>query len=531
MTHEKLDVVVVGAGFAGMYLLHRLRKMGLTARVYEAGSDVGGTWYWNRYPGARVDVESMQYSYQFDEDLQQEWEWSERYSSQPEILRYARHVADRFDLRRDIQFNTRVQAAHFDDDSQIWRVTTESEETVEARYFLLAVGCLSSFNKPDIPGIDDFKGNSYFTAQWPHDPVDFTGQRVAMIGTGSTAMQSSPVIASQAKSLTLFQRTPNYSIPSHNGPQDPEYVAYVKQNYPQLRARAKQIYGGVLDDFGEKEGKSTPKEEMQRELERRWERGGLTFLGGYTDSMYDKETNEFAAEFVRRKIREIVKDPETAEILCPSNEIGVKRICVDTGYFEIFNRPNVDIMEVRQTPIDRISEKGIVRGGVEHEFDSIVYATGFDAFTGSYNRIDIRGRDGLKLRDHWKAGPRNFLGMAVAGFPNMFTVTGPLSPSVFTNMLPSIEQSVEWITDTIDHVRKSSRTVIEATSEAEDYWVRHCDEVARPSLRYHADCWYLGSNIPGKPRVFMPYNAGLPAYIEKCNEVVANGYKGFAIAG
>ncbi|WP_370302766.1 flavin-containing monooxygenase [Pseudooceanicola sp.] len=530
MVQDEYDAVVVGAGFAGMYLLHRLRQMGLRAKAFETGSDVGGTWYWNRYPGARVDVESMQYSYQFDEELQQDWEWSERYSPQPEILRYARHVADRFDLRRDIQFETRVKAARFQDDSKDWLITTEDGTQVRARYFLTAVGCLSSFNKPAIPGIDDFKGNSYFTAQWPHEPVDFTGQRVAMIGTGSTAMQSSPEIAKQAKSLTLFQRTPNYSIPSHNGPQDPEYVAYVKANYPELRARAKQIYGGVLDDWGETEGKHTPKDVMEKELERRWRRGGLTFLGGYTDSMYDKDTNEFAAEFVRRKIREIVKDPETAELLCPTNEIGVKRICVDTGYFQIFNRPNVSIMEVRNTPIERISEKGIVRGGVEHEFDSIVYATGFDAFTGSYNRIDIRGRGGVRLKDHWEAGPRNFLGMAVAGFPNMFTVTGPLSPSVFTNMLPTIEQSVEWITDAIEYVREQDKSVIEATETAEDYWVRHCDEVARPSLRYHADCWYLGSNIPGKPRVFMPYNAGLPAYIEKCEQVVANDYEGFAVA-
>lgn len=530
MENRDLDVIVVGAGFGGMYLVHRFRQMGLRVKAIEAGSDVGGTWYWNRYPGARVDVESMQYSYQFDEDLQQEWEWSQRYSPQPEILKYAQHVAERFDLRKDILFNTRVEAAHFDDDRNDWLVTTDDGKTRRAQFFVMAVGCLSSFNKPEIEGIDDFKGNSYFTAQWPHEPVDFTGQKVAMIGTGSTAMQSSPEIAKQAKSLTLFQRTPNYSIPSHNGPQDPEYVKYVKDNYAQLRADAKKVYGGVLDDFGEAEGKSTPKDVMHKELERRWKRGGLTFLGGYTDTMYDKDTNEFAAEFVRQKIRQIVKDPETAEILCPTNEIGVKRICVDTGYFQIFNRDNVNILEVRQTPIERITEKGIVRGGVEHEFDSIVYATGFDAFTGSYNRIDIRGRGGKKLKDHWEAGPRTYIGMTVTGFPNMFAVTGPLSPSVFTNMLPSIEHSAEWITDAIAYVNDANKSVIEATEEAEASWVKHADDVARPSLRYHADCWYLGSNIPGKPRVFMPYNAGLPAYIQKCEEVVAGGYDGFEMA-
>lgn len=529
MVQEDIDVIVVGAGFGGMYLLHKLRKLGLRAKAFEAGSDVGGTWYWNRYPGARVDVESMQYSYQFDEDLQQEWEWSQRYSPQPEILKYARHVADRFDLRKDIQFDTRVQSAHFDEASNNWVVSTNDGKQTRAQYFVLAVGCLSSFNKPNILGLEDFKGKSYYTAEWPHEPVDFTGQNVAMIGTGSTAMQSSPEIAKQAKNLTLFQRTPNYSIPSHNGPQDPEYVKFVKQNYSKLRADAKTIYGGVLDDFGMSEGKSTPKDVMKKELQRRWDRGGLTFLGGYTDSMYDKDTNEFAAEFVRQKIREIVKDPETAKTLSPDNAIGVKRICVDTGYFQIFNRPNVHILEVRETPIERITEKGILRGGVEHEFDSIVYATGFDAFTGSYNRIDIRGRDGLKLKDHWSAGPRNYLGMAVAGFPNMFSVTGPLSPSVFTNMLPSIEHSVDWITDAIHSVNTAQKRVIEATQMAEDGWVAHVDEVARPSLRYTADCWYLGSNIPGKPRVFMPYNAGLPAYIQKCDEVVSNGYTGFSV--
>ncbi|WP_163851876.1 flavin-containing monooxygenase [Pseudooceanicola aestuarii] len=530
MSKKDFDVIVVGAGFAGMYTLYRLRKMGLTAKAFETGSDVGGTWYWNRYPGARVDVESMQYSYQFDNALQQEWEWSQRYSPQPEILRYARHVAERYDLRRDIQFNTRVTSAHFEDAAGIWAVTTDDGKTTRADFFVTAVGCLSSFNKPDIPGLDDFKGNTYFTGSWPHEPVDFTGQEVAVIGTGSTAMQSSPEIAKQAKNVTLFQRTPNYSIPSHNGPQDPEYVAYVKANYPRLRAEAKQVYGGVLDDFGEREGKSTPPEVMEKELQRRWERGGLTFLGGYTDSMYDKATNEFAAEFVRKKIRSIVKDPETAELLCPTNEIGVKRICVDTGYFQIFNRDNVHLKDIRNTPIDRIVQNGIQRGGVVQEFDSIVYATGFDAFTGSYLRMDIRGRDGVALKDHWEAGPRNYIGMAITGFPNMFTVTGPLSPSVFTNMLPSIEMSVEWITDAIGHVRDRDCELIEATPEAEDEWVRHCDEVARPSLRYHADCWYLGSNIPGKPRVFMPYNAGLPAYARKCDEVVANDYKGFAMS-
>ena len=529
MKCQDLDVVIVGAGFGGMYLLHRFRKMGLKARAFEAGSDVGGTWYWNRYPGARVDVESMQYSYQFDEELQQEWDWPERYSPQPEILRYARHVADRYDLRRDIQFDTRVQAAHYDDTAQAWNVTTDDGKVTRARYFVLAVGCLSSFNKPDIPGLEDFEGNTYFTAQWPHEPVDFTGQDVAVIGTGSTAMQSSPEIAKQAKSLTVCQRTANYSIPAQNRPQDPEYVAYVRMHYPELRAEAKTLYGGLLDDFGDVRAVDIPREEVEAELEQRWKKGGLTFLGGFSDMLYDERANVIAADFVKEKIRTIVKDPETAELLCPKNIIGGKRLCVDNGFFEIFNLPHVSLMDVGSKPIERITPRGIQRDGTEHKFDSIVYATGFDAITGSYLRIDIRGRDGLKLKDHWDAGPRTFLGMTVSGFPNMFMVTGPGSPSVLTNMLPSIELSVEWLTDAIAALRKSGKTIMEATAEAEASWVAHVNEVAQGSLRSKVKSWYNGGNIAGKPSVFMPYIGGLPAYLQKCNEVVDAGYRGFTM--
>lgn len=529
MKKRDLDVIVVGAGFGGMYLLHRLRQMGLRAKAFEAASDVGGTWYWNRYPGARVDVESMQYSYQFDPQLEQEWEWTERYSPQPEILKYAQHVADRYDLRKDIQFNTRVTAAHFDNESEDWLVITSEGEEIRAPYFVTAVGCLSSFNVPDIPGIDDFQGNSYYTGHWPHEPVDFTGQRVAVIGTGSSAMQSSPEIAKQAKEMTVFQRTANYSIPAHNRPQDPGYVAYVKANYQKLRAKAKTIYGGVLDDFGTRLAVETPEDEIQKDLEARWKKGGLTFLGGFTDMLFDHRANAYAAEFVRNKIRSIVKDPETAELLCPKNIIGGKRICVDSEYFSMFNWPHVRLVDVHEKPIERITSKGIMRDGYEHEFDSIVYATGFDAITGSYLRIDIRGRDGLELKNHWDAGPRTYLGLAVAGFPNMFMVTGPGSPSVLTNMLPSIEISVEWITDAIDHLREAEKRVIEAVPEAEAGWVAHVNELAEGNLRSTVKSWYLGANIPGKPSVFMPYIGGQPAYIAKCEEVVAKGYEGFDV--
>lgn len=527
MVEYDLDVVVVGAGFGGMYLLHKFRKMGLQARAFEVGDDVGGTWYWNRYPGARVDVESMQYSYQFDEDLQQEWEWSEKYSPQPEILRYAQHVADRFDLRRDIQFNTRVVAAHYDDANNDWLISTDNNETVRTRYFVLAVGCLSSFNVPDIPGIDHFEGNSYYTGKWPHEPVDFNGQRVAVIGTGSSGAQASPEIAKQASNLTVFQRTANYSIPAHNRLLDREYEANVKANYPALRAKAKTIYGGVIDEFGSRKAMETPVEDVHADLETRWQKGGLTFLGGFTDMLLDPDANAIAAEFVKNKIRSIVKDPETAELLCPKNIIGGKRLCVDTDYFAMYNHPHVHLLDVHEKPIERVTARGILRDGVEHEFDSIVYATGYDAITGSYLRIDIRGREGVELKEHWNAGPRTYLGLMVAGFPNMFMVTGPGSPSVLTNMLPSIEISVEWIADAIADMRTANKQICEATPEAEALWIEHVNELAKISLRSTVKSWYIGANIPGKPSVFMPYLGGQPAYLAKCKAVAANGYEGF----
>jgi cation diffusion facilitator CzcD-associated flavoprotein CzcO len=530
MADRDFDVVVVGAGFAGMYLLHRLRGMGFSTKVFEMGSDVGGTWYWNRYPGARCDIESMQYSYQFDSDLQQDWEWTERYAPQPEILKYAQHVAERFDLRRDIQFDTRVTAAHFDDSSSDWDIATGDGKTTRCRFLVLALGCLSSFNMPKIDGIDDFQGNSYHTGQWPHEGVDFTGQRVAVIGTGSSAIQSIPIIAQQADDLTVFQRTPNYSIPAHNRPQDEEYVRHMKANYPEIRAEAKSIPTGVLWDYGNRKAVETPEEEIRQELEERWQRGGLAFLGGFTDTMFDERANAYAADFVKDKIREIVKDPETAELLSPKNIIGGKRLCVDTDYYATYNLPHVHLVDVSEQPVERIVANGVQQAGRVYEVDSIVYATGFDAMTGSYLRIDIRGADELELRDKWEAGPRTYLGLTVAGFPNMFMVTGPGSPSVLTNMIPSIEQHVEWITDAIAYLRDQGKERIEAVVPAEDAWVDHVNDVANKSLRAKVKSWYVGANIPGKPTVFMPYIGGLPAYIAKCEEVVANNYEGFKVA-
>ncbi len=528
-----LDALIVGAGFSGLYLLHRLRGAGFRARVYEAGGGVGGTWYWNRYPGARCDVESLSYSYQFDEALQQDWEWTERYAVQPDILRYANHVADRFALWPDMQFDTRVAAAHWDDAAGLWQVRLEPEggapETVTARFCIMATGCLSTANLPDIPGRDSFRGATYHTGRWPHEPVDFTGLRVAVIGTGSSAIQSIPAIAEQAAQLTVFQRTANYSVPAQNRPLDPEEVAAVKADYRGLREEAKTRFGCFVVDLPRPSALADSPARREAEFERRWQTGGLTFMASYEDLLFDPDANDTAAEFVRAKIRETVRDPETARKLLPTDVIGCKRLCVDIGYFETYNRPNVRLIDIVDLPIREITESGVAVEGEEIEADAIVFATGFDAMTGTLKRIDIRGRDGLLLRDAWEAGPRTYLGLAVNGFPNLFTITGPGSPSVLTNMMPSIEQHVEWVSDCIEALRGRGATVIEAERAAQDGWVGHVNDLADASLRSTCSSWYVGANIAGKPRVFMPYIGGYPAYAARCAEIAAAGYEGFAI--
>jgi cyclohexanone monooxygenase len=530
MPESDFDVVIVGAGFAGLYMLHRLRGMGLSGLVLESGSGVGGTWYWNRYPGARCDVESMQYSYQFSEELQQEWEWSERYATQPEILRYANHVADRFDLRRDIRFDTRVTAATFDEAAGHWVVETDDGAAVSARFCVMATGCLSSPNMPKFEGLDRFEGAIYHTGRWPHEEVDFTGQRVAVIGTGSSAIQSIPLIAQQAAQLFVFQRTPNYAVPAHNASLEPDTVREIKADYAGLRERAKQLPTGFLIRPNTASALEVTPEERQHQYEARWREGGLPFMAAFSDLLLDAEANETAAEFVRGKIREVVDDPEVAESLCPSNFIGGKRLCVDSGYFETFNRSNVILIEVSESPLEEITRGGVRAKGEEFKVDTIVLATGFDAMTGALLKIDIRGRDGLTLGEKWAEGPRTYLGLAVAGFPNLFTITGPGSPSVFTNMIPSIEQHVDWISDCLGFMRERGLARIEPSVEAENGWVSHVNEVADTSLRSKTDTWYIGANIPGKPRVFMPYIGGFPVYARKCDEVAANGYEGFALA-
>ncbi len=522
-----LDALIVGAGVAGLFMLYRLRSRGFRARVYEAGGDVGGTWYWNRYPGARCDTESVQYSYQFSEELQQEWEWRERYASQPEILRYINHVAERFDLRRDVVFNTRILSAVYDEEASRWVVEPDGGERISATFCVMATGCLSSPNFPAFEGLDDFEGPVLHTGLWPHEKVDFSGKRVGVIGTGSSAMQSIPIIAREAAELFVFQRTAHYAVPAQNGPISEERVREVKANYPQIRQRAKRSATGFDQTFNDKAALEVSEEEREREFEKRWAQGGLPFLSAFTDLRYSEEANQTAGEFVRNKIREIVKDPKTAELLCPTTVIGCKRLCVITEYFEIYNRPNVHLIDVSESPIERITPEGVMTAGRLYEIDTLILATGYDAMTGTLLRIDIRGRGGRTIQDKWKAGPRTYLGLMTAGFPNLFTITGPGSPSVLTNMQTSIDHHVEWIGACLVYLRENGLKSIEASLEAEDAWVAHNNEEAAKTIRYLCTSWYLGANIPGKPRVFMPYISGFDVYSKKCAEIVEAGYAGF----
>jgi cyclohexanone monooxygenase len=529
----ELDAVVVGAGFAGMYMLHRLRKAGMAARVYEAGADVGGTWYWNRYPGARCDIQSVDYSYSFSPELEQDWEWTERYATQPEILRYANHVADRFDLRRDIQFETRVQRAVFDEAANRWAIATDRGEQIESRCLIMAVGCLSTTKTPEVEGIDSFRGRWYHTGRWPHDGVDFSGQRVGVIGTGSSGIQAIPLIAEQAAHLTVFQRTPNFSVPARNAPLDGELVEKLKANYPEYREQARASRIGVPMEPHDELAVAADPDERTARYTAGWEAGTLYGIPAtYADLLLDKAANDTAAEFVRERIRELVLDPDVAEMLLPKDyPIGAKRICLDTNYYATFNRDNVTLVDVRATPIVEITPDGARTVDREYEFDSLVFATGYDAMTGPILAVDIRGRDGRSLRDKWADGPRNYLGIATAGFPNLFTITGPGSPSVLSNMMVSIEQHVDWIADCISDLGERGVATIEATEDAEDFWVEHVSMVGSMTLFPQADSWYMGANVPGKPRVFLPYVGGVGTYRQICAGVAAKDYEGFALDG
>lgn len=524
------DAVIVGAGFGGMYMLHKLRGMGLNAHVFEAGSGVGGTWFWNRYPGARVDIESQEYSFSFSKELEEEWQWSERYAPQGELLDYANHIADRFDLRRDISFNTRVESAQYDDQAGLWRITTDQGDTIEARYCVMATGCLSAAKTPDIPGAGNFKGETYSTATWPED-ADLSGKRVGIIGTGSSGIQTITTIAPVVGELYVFQRTPNYSVPAHNRPLDPAVREDWLANREDYRQQQRESGIGIVAlEASEELALEQSEEDRLREFERRWAKGGFCVGAPYADTGVDPAANKLLADFVAGKVREIVKDPETADLLIPKTyPFGTKRLVVDTGYFEVYNQDNVHLIDLNKTPIETITETGLSTSERDYEFDVLIYAIGFDAMTGALERIDIRGRDGLKLKDKWAAGPLTYLGLTVSGFPNMFMITGPGSPSVLSNMIVSIEQHVDWIADCIQDMGERQLTVVEATPEAEAEWVAHVNEVAATTLYPQANSWYLGANVPGKPRVFMPYVGGVGVYREVCDEVAANDYKGFTL--
>ena len=528
-----LDVVIVGAGFSGLYLLHKLRGMGFSARVFEAADGVGGTWYWNRYPGARVDIESQEYSYSFSDELQDDWRWTERYAAQPELLSYLNHVADRFDLRKDIQLETRVSSAVFDEAAGRWTVSTDQGDLVSARFCIMATGCLSVTNDPKFEGMETFKGKSYHTGRWPHGGVDFTGQRVGVIGTGSSAIQSIPQIAAQADRLYVFQRTPNYSVPAHNGPIDPHKVEEWKTHRAELRQKARESGAGIVAvEPTEQSALAVSDAERREVFESRWKRGGFAIGGAFIDTAIDPAANATAAEFVAGKIRAIVKDPKTADILTPKTyPFGTKRLCVDIGYYETFNRGNVTLVDLSNAPIEAITPAGLRTSEADYALDSIVYAIGFDAMTGALNAIDIRGRGGQSLREKWAGGPLTYLGLMVAGFPNLFTMTGPGSPSVLSNMVVSIEQHVEWISNLLAYMGDRQLSVIEASPQAEAGWVAHVNEVADMTLYPKANSWYLGANVPGKPRVFMPYVGGVGVYRQLCDDVAAKGYEGFALSG
>ncbi len=526
-----VDAIVVGAGFGGMYMTHLLVEKGLSVQGFERGDDVGGTWYWNRYPGCRCDVESMEYSYKFSEALQQEWEWSERYSPQPEILAYANHVANRFDLRRHFKFQSSVITAKYNETEKVWVVETDCGDRVSARYLIMATGCLSAANTPDFEGLSDFSGATYHTGAWPKEGVDFSGKRVAVIGTGSSGIQSIPFIAEQAKHLTVFQRTPNFSVPARNMPLDPEVAASIKADYAAFRAASYQQPAAFGAHFVRREDSvlAVTPEERDARFEEYWGYGGFQFLSAFGDIGASPETNKFAADFVRKKIREIVKDPEVADILCPDSIIGCKRLVADSGYFETYNRPNVELVDVSASPIKRFTTTGLEAKGQSFEFDAVVFATGFDAMTGALLQIDIQGRDGLSLKEKWSAGPRTYLGLASAGFPNLFMMTGPGSPSVLANMVTGIEQHAEYIAQVIAWADERGISSFEAESAAEDRWVKIVNMRSEATLYPQCNSWYLGANVPGKPRVFMPF-IGFPDYVAMVDEVAAKGYEGFSQA-
>jgi cyclohexanone monooxygenase len=524
------DVIVVGAGFSGMYAVHHLQSLGFSVRGIEAGDGVGGTWYWNRYPGARCDIVSVEYSYSFSEQLQQDWNWTQRYPTQPEMLAYANHAADRFDLRRHFSFNTKVIAAHFDESTDLWRVRTNTGEELLTRSLVMATGCLSVPRLPDVPGLDDFEGDLLHTGRWPSEGVDVSGRRVGVIGTGASGIQIIPELAEQAASLLVFQRTAAFSVSGVNVRLTPEQIRDVKEHYPEYREYSRHSFGGTMLRANPKSALEVSEQERQEQFEAAWSDGGFAFLASFRDITTDLAANELAAEFVRGKIRDMVDDPSVADLLTPTDyPLGTKRICIDSGYYSTFNRSNVTLVDVRRAPIEAVTASGVVTTDGTYPLDTLVLATGFDAMTGALLQVDIRGRAGRTLSQHWRDGPRAYLGIGVSGFPNLFTITGPGSPSVLSNVIAAGEQHVEWIGNCLVHMRDRGFATIEPEPEAESTWVEHVNDVAAQTLYPLADSWYVGANVPGKPRVFMPYVGGVGRYRRRCQKVAASGYEGFVL--
>lgn len=518
-------VIIIGAGFSGLYQLYSLREKGIDAHVIEAGADVGGTWFLNRYPGARCDIESIEYSYSFDPDLEQSWDWSERYAAQPEILAYVQHVADRHNLRRDITFNTRVEQLNWRDTDNCWSVTTDTGQSLTARYVIAATGCLSKPTNPHFEGMDDFCGDMYRTSSWPHEGVDLSGKKVAVIGTGSSGLQTITTIAPQVDELTVFQRTPSFAAPAHNGPIHNQDES--KQNYSTLREHSKMTFYGFRCPDHDSDLLELDPSQVDDALREAWAYGGLCFGISHLDIIMDTKANKKAADFVREHIRDTVTDPATADKLSPTSyPIAAKRMCVDTGYYETYNRDNVHLIDIHEQPIRRFCRNGIIAGDTEHDFDVIILATGFDAMTGALNAMEIRSGD-TTLRDKWAHGPRNYLGLMAAGFPNLFTITGPLSPSVLSNMLTSIECHVDWITTLLDHMREQGVNRIEPTQQAEDNWVDTSNDAGDLTLFPQASSWYMGTNIPGKRRTMLPFAGGVGLYKLVVDGVANSYYNGF----
>ncbi len=527
----EFDAIIIGAGISGLYQLHRLRELGLNVRVLEAGTGVGGTWYWNRYPGARFDSESYTYAYSFSREILDTWEWREHFAAQPETLKYLNFVADKFDLKRDIEFNARVTTAEFSDRDNTWTVTTESGDRTRAPFLITAVGVLSAPYTPDIPGRESYAGLCWHTATWPKEPIDLSDKRVGVIGTGATAVQLITEVAKNVGHLTVFQRTANYCIPLHNKPISAAEQSELKARYDDMFAQCRTSYGAFIHDFDPRSAFDVSDAERESIYEALYAEPGFGFwLGNFYDIMTDEKANATIAEFVRRKIRERLHDPRVAEMLTPRDHcFGTKRVPLESGYYEVYNQPNVELVDLHKTPIERITETGVRTSESDYEFDVLIFATGFDAVTGALNRMDIRGQNGQLLRDKWVDGPLTYLGLQVAGFPNLFTVVGPHNAANFCNVPRCIEQNVEWVTDCIAHLRNNKLQRISATEDAERQWQQHCEEVVADTLFPTANSWFMGANIPGKKRTFLAYGGGLPRYREKCDEVAANGYAGFQL--